>query len=101
MKPEQITASFIQVLNNQPELFTPEVKQDLTLLDTAVDRLEYIPEAEQSDFLASAIVDFCDVNPPVYQAVREHLNTSQTEDSQTLTEEQRLFLLKKIRSLLS
>ncbi|MEB3282618.1 MAG: hypothetical protein VKK42_27240 [Lyngbya sp.] len=100
MKPEQITASFFQIINNQPELFTGEAKPDLAQLEIAIDRVEYIPEAEQTDFLADAIIDFCDVNPPVYQALRENLKKSQTENSQPFTEQKRLLLSQKIRSFL-
>ncbi|ERT06431.1 hypothetical protein M595_3637 [Lyngbya aestuarii BL J] len=101
MKPEQITASFFQVLNNQPELFTQEIQQDLTQLEIAVDRVEYIPEDDQTEFLADAIIDFCDVNPTIYQALSENLNTSQTEDSEKITVQKRFLLSQKIRSLLT
>ena len=101
MKPEQITPSFFEVIDNRPELFAGEAQLDLTQLEIAVYRYEYIPEPEQSDFLADAIVDFCDVNPEIYQALRANLSKSQTEDFEKITEERRWLLSQKIRSLLS
>ena len=101
MKSAEITASFFEVLTNQPELFTRDTQQDLTQLEIAIDRVEYVPEDDQSEFLANAIIDFCDVNPPIYQALSQNLNSSQTQDSPELTEEKRLLFSQKIRSLLT
>ncbi|EAW38738.1 hypothetical protein [Lyngbya sp. PCC 8106] len=101
MKSAQITASFFQVLNNQPELFTQETQQDLTQLEIAIDRVEYIPEDDQTEFLANAIIDFCDVNPTIHKALNQNLNLSPTPDSPKITEEKRFLLSQKIRSLLT
>lgn len=102
MKPEKTAASFFQVLDNRPELFTRETQEDLTQLEIAVDRVEYIREAEQLDFLADAIIDFCDVNPAIYQALNETMNQSdEIEATEKTFEEIRLLLSKKIRSLLT
>ncbi|MCG5058709.1 MAG: hypothetical protein KA714_12100 [Limnoraphis sp. WC205] len=101
MKPEQITASFFEVINNQPELFAGEAQQDLTQLDIAIDQAEYIPEENKTEFLSDAIIDFCDVNPSIYKALSENLKKLQTETSEGITEEKRLLLSKKIRNLMS
>ncbi|MDY7022872.1 MAG: hypothetical protein SWJ54_16250 [Cyanobacteriota bacterium] len=102
MEPEAVINSFLQLLNNQPELFTGEAKQDLGQLEISVDRVEQLPEADHAEFLADAIIDFCDVNPSVDQALREKLNQQQPEESSEITlEEKRLLLSKIIQSLMT
>ncbi len=98
MRPEEIIASFFQVINTQPELFIGEAKQDLPQLQTAVDEWEYISEENQTQFLADAIIDFCDVNPEIHQALLDDLNQSKDEILEGITEEKQLMLSQKISS---
>lgn len=98
MKPEEIIASFFKVINTQPELFIGEAKQDLPQLQTAVDQWEYISEDDNTQFLADAIIDFCDVNPEIHQALRDYMSQSQDELLEGITEEKQLMLSRKISS---
>lgn len=73
IQPEQMTASFYRVITEKPDLFQGEAFHDLSYLEIALDQVEYELPGEKLEFIADAIIDFCDYNPDVNQAVREEL----------------------------
>ncbi|MGB3534179.1 MAG: hypothetical protein WBA13_11745 [Microcoleaceae cyanobacterium] len=97
IKPEQMIASFYQVITQQPELFQGEAFQDLSDLEIALDKVEYQPNPEKLEFIADAITDFCDYNPDINQAVRSQL---EQHPDQIATEEIIPALTEIVNSLL-
>lgn len=84
IKPEQMIASFYQVITEQPQLFQGEAFQDLSYLERALDQVEYEPDSEKLEFISDAMIDFCDTNPEIHQAVRQQLEQNQ---DRTVTQE--------------
>ncbi|MGB3404987.1 MAG: hypothetical protein WBA77_20050 [Microcoleaceae cyanobacterium] len=84
IKPELRIDSFYQVITQQPQLFQGEAFQDLSHLEIALDRVEYEPDSEKLEFISDAIIDFCDSNPEIHQAVQQQLEQN---PDQTVTEE--------------
>ncbi len=97
IKPEQITTSFYQVIREQPELFQGEAFQDLPYLEIALDSAEQSSDEEKIEVVADAIIDFCDSNPAVDQAVRQELEQHLDE---TVSEEMLSALTQTVDSLL-
>ncbi len=97
IQPEQITASFYQVITQQPELFQGEPFHDLSYLEIALDQVEYELEGEKLEFVADAIIDFCDHNPIIEQAVRGKL---EQHPESVVTEEVLPALTETVNSLL-
>jgi hypothetical protein len=97
IQPEQITASFYQVITEQPDLFQGEAFHDLSYLENALDQVEYEQDGEKMEFIADAIIDFCDHNPEVHQAVQQEL---EQHSDQVVTAEILLVLTETVNSLL-
>ena len=97
IKPEPVTASFYQVINDKPELFQGEAAQDLPCLEMALDEAEHYSDREQFEVVADAIIDFCDSNPDVDQAVQAELECHLND---TLTLEILLALTQTVDSLI-
>jgi|GEM_PF-1331170 hypothetical protein len=97
IQPEQITAAFYQVITEQPDLFQGEAFQDLSYLEIALDQVEYEQEGEKLEFITDAIIDFCDHNPQVHQAVQEEL---EQHPDRVVTEEILPALTETVNSLL-
>jgi hypothetical protein len=96
IKPEQMIASFYQVITEQPQLFQGEAFQDLSYLERALDQVEYEPDSEKLEFISDAMIDFCDTNPEIHQAVRQQLEQNQ---DRTVTQEIIPALTRSVNSL--
>ncbi|MGL5081806.1 MAG: hypothetical protein ACRC8A_09995 [Microcoleaceae cyanobacterium] len=76
MQSEQVSRAFLEILVSQPEYFAGDAKQDLPRLNTALEQAELEQEEQQMDMVAYAILDFCDVNPDVNQALQAKIQNA-------------------------
>lgn len=95
--PEQIVASFYQLITEQPQRFQGDAFQDLSYLEIALDKVEYEPDAEKLEFISDAIIDFCESNPEIDQAVQQQIEQN---PNQTVTQEIIPALTEAVNSLL-
>ncbi|NEP47135.1 MAG: hypothetical protein F6K35_51325 [Okeania sp. SIO2H7] len=69
MEPEVVINGFLEVVKNQPELFDDKCLQDLPELELVIERLEYEDDEEKVELAADAIIDFCDSNHQIGDAI--------------------------------
>lgn len=84
MKSDQMIVLFSEVLNQKPELFQGEVLKDLTRLEISLDETEKESELDRIESVMDAVIDFCEVNPEIYEKLQEmgsELKLNQVDNS--------------------
>ena len=77
MEPEVVINGFLEIIKNQPELFEDKCLQDLHELELVIERLEYEEDEEKVELAADAIIDFCDSNHQIGNAITSHVESLQ------------------------
>ena len=79
MEPEVVINGFLEVIKNQPELFDDKSLLDLPELELVIERLEYEEDEEKVELAADAIIDFCDSNHQVGDAITKAIEGLQAK----------------------
>lgn len=88
MKSEQVITFFSEIVTQKPELFSAEVLNDLTRLETVLNHSETESESDRIESISEAIIEFCDVNPEINSQLTEMASEPQLNDGQNREENQ-------------